>query len=407
MLPTELLIHRYSGEEIIPKRLKIEATNVAIATELISLFRDAVGQTQGELNRQLQELEGDTPDYRMKRGLAHLLKSAMCTFEIISPLEPQQLRERVFAFAANTLPSPQATPQTLDRLADLLSKELEREVFPDQIRAGLYADLAENRILTQFEEPTPEALLHRYNLSQVQGVFYKASHIILNVHRNDPGEYKLLFRYLKLFQLMTYIEGDADHGFTITIDGPASLFKVSTRYGLDIAKLIPAMLHVTKWNLKATLQTRDFYTNEPKLRHFSLKDDCGLVTHYPPGKPYDSMLEASFADRWDSLKSEWKLEREVDLIPIPGSVMIPDFRLVHPDGRTFLLEIVGYWRPEYLRKKFSQVRQSGCDNLILAISERLNLEKAGVKVQDTPARIIWFKDKLAPKVVLAAIADPN
>jgi hypothetical protein len=407
MLPTELLIHRYSGEEIIPKRLKLDATHVAIASELISLFRDVVGQTQGELNRQLQELEGDTPDYRIKRGLAHLLKSAMCTFEIISPLEPQQLRERVFAFAANIVPSPQATPQTLDRLADLLSKELEREVFPDQIRAGLYADLAENRILTEFEEPTPEALLHRYNLSQVQGVFYKASHIILNVHRNDPGEYKLLFRYLKLFQLMTYIEGDADHGFTITIDGPASLFKVSTRYGLDIAKLIPAMLHVTKWNLKATLQTRDFYTNEPKLRHFSLKDDCGLVTHYPPGKPYDSMLEASFADRWDSLKSEWRLEREVDLIPIPGSVMIPDFRLVHPDGRTFLLEIVGYWRPEYLRKKFSQVRQSGCDNLILAISERLNLEKAGVKVQNTPARMIWFKDKLAPKSVLAAIADPN
>lgn len=47
------------------------------------------------------------------------------------------------------------------------------------------------------------------------------------------------------------------------------------------------------------------------------------------------MLEAAFADRWDALKSDWRLEREVDLIPIPGSVMIPDFRLVHPDGRTF------------------------------------------------------------------------
>jgi predicted nuclease of restriction endonuclease-like RecB superfamily len=55
--------------------------------------------------------------------------------------------------------------------------------------------------------------------------------------------------------------------------------------------------------------------------------------------------------------------------------MIPDFRLVHPDGRSYLLEIVGYWRPEYLQKKFSQVRRAGCDNLILAISERLNLEK--------------------------------
>jgi uncharacterized protein len=70
-----------------------------------------------------------------------------------------------------------------------------------------------------------------------------------------------------------------------------------------------------------------------------------------------------------------------------------------------LLEIVGYWRPEYLRKKFSQVRQSGCENLILAISERLNLEKAGVKVGDTPAKIIWFKDKLLPKAVLAVLEE--
>jgi len=97
------------------------------------------------------------------------------------------------------------------------------------------------------------------------------------------------------------------------------------------------------------------------------------------------------------------LEREVDLIPLPGSVMIPDFRLVHPDGRTFLLEIVGYWRPEYLQKKFSQVRRSECDNLILAISERLNLEKAGVRIENVPAKIIWFKDKLLPKAVLEVL----
>ncbi len=127
------------------------------------------------------------------------------------------------------------------------------------------------------------------------------------------------------------------------------------------------------------------------------------MTHYPPGKPYDSMIEASFADKWNALKSCWALEREVDLIPIPGSVMIPDFRLVHPDGRSFLLEIIGYWRPEYLQKKFAQVRRAQCDNLILAISERLNLDKVGVKLNDVPARIVWFKDKLLPKSILAVI----
>ena len=403
MLPSDLLINRQRGEELEPKRLAVNAKNGAIATDLISRFQQHVGKTQGELDAQLKELEGEETDFKVKRGLAHLLKAdAFSSFEIVSPLEPPQLRQRVFALSAAAAPIPQNATRHLATLAEQLSTELEREVLPAHIQAGLYADLAENRILTRFDAPTSDALLHRYNLSQVQGVFYKASQLILTAHRNDPGEYKLLFRYLKLFGLMAYIEGDADHGFTITIDGPTSLFTTSTRYGLDIAKLIPALLHVTKWSLSAELQMRD-YAGAPKTCRFTLNSTCDLVSHYPPGKPYDSMLESAFAERWDALKTDWVLEREVDLIPIPGSVMIPDFRLVHPDGRTVLLEIVGYWRPEYLRKKFSQVRQSGCDNLILAISERLNLEKAGVKVSDTPAQVIWFKDKLLPKAVLAAL----
>lgn len=408
MLPTDLLIYRQNGEEITPKRLPIGGKSVAIVSELIALFQNCQGKTQGELERQLRELEGTTTDYRIKRGLAHLLRSeTFSKFAVVSPLEPQQLRQRVFALSAQAAPLPQMATMTLQTLAEQLSQELEREVLFDQIQSGLYADLDENKVLTQFDAPTPEALLHRYNLSQVQGIFYKANQIRIHAHRNDPGEYKLLFRYLKLFGLMAYIEGDADHGFTITIDGPTSLFKPSTRYGLDIAKLIPALLHVTKWSLAADLQIRDPYTKSATIRRFTLDSGCGLVSHYPPGKPYDSFLESSFADRWDSLQSEWILEREVDLIPIPGSVMIPDFRLVHPDGRSFLLEIVGYWRPEYLRKKFSQVRQSGRDDLILAISERLNLEKAGVNLSNTPARIIWFKDKLAPKAVLNVLNEAS
>jgi len=404
MLPSDLLSYRYQGETIVPKRLSIDESAIALAINQINCFQDAIGTTLGELNRKLLELEGDSPDYRVKRGLAHLLKNTFATFEIISPLEPQLLRQRVFASAAKITTIPENRDRTLEIIASSLSQELNREILPHEIEKGLYADLQENRIFTQFDPPIPEALLHRYNLSQVQGIFYRASHLVINAHRNDPGEYKLLFRYLKLFQLMAYIEGDADTGFTITIDGPTSLFKASTRYGLALAKMIPALLHVSKWSLKAKLQNRDSYTNSIKTSYFSLDDRCGLVTHYPPGKPYDSMLETSFARSWEKAKTVWRLEREVDLVPLPGSVMIPDFRLVHPDGRNYLLEIVGYWRPEYLQKKFSQVRRADADNLILAVSERLNLEKAGVKFTDLPARIIWFKDKLSPQSVLDILA---
>jgi uncharacterized protein len=403
VLPTELLQHRFQGEYIQPKQLALNEFNVSIANELIHLFQASVSLSRKHLQTDLQILEGDSTDYRLKRGLAHLLETAYSHFETQSPLPPVELRQRLFQQSAIACPHPQTTPQRLTGLAVELTKELGREITEQQIQQGLYGDLKENQILIQFEVPAPDTLLHRYNLAQVQGIFYRASEINIQAHRNDPGEYKLLFRYLKLFGLMAYIEGDAEYGFSLTIDGPASLFQSSPKYGLALAKLLPALLHVTRWNLTAILQTTDSYSHQPVTRQYSLDSSCSLVSHYPPGKPYDSLLEASFVDRWVNAATEWKLEREVDLIPIPGSVMIPDFRLVHPDGRVALLEIVGYWRPAYLQKKFAQVRKANLPNLILAISERLNLEKAGVNLQSLPAEVVWFKDKLHPKAVLSAL----
>ena len=113
MLPSELLMHRQNGEEIVPKRLTIDARNLAIAGELIACFQQAQFCSQGELDRLLLELEGDSPDYRLKRGLAHLLKSSCCEFEVVSPLEPQLLRLRVFALSAQSVPSLHQTGQTL------------------------------------------------------------------------------------------------------------------------------------------------------------------------------------------------------------------------------------------------------------------------------------------------------
>ena len=38
------------------------------------------------------------------------------------------------------------------------------------------------------------------------------------------------------------------------------------------------------------------------------------------------------------------------------------------------------------------------------VSERLNLEKAGVKFTEVPARIVWFKDKLSPTAILEVLS---
>jgi len=86
------LSQRYQGEAVIPKRLPYSADNLAIAAELIALFRAATGGTRADLQAQLQVLEGEETDYRMKRGLAHLLESAFSTFEMRSLIDPVTLR---------------------------------------------------------------------------------------------------------------------------------------------------------------------------------------------------------------------------------------------------------------------------------------------------------------------------
>jgi uncharacterized protein len=400
MLPSDLLISRYEGHSIVPTKLALNSQNLATAQTLIDCFETLKGRTKGELSQLLQEIEGDQTNYRLKRGIAHILEKSFSTFETVSPLDPIELRQLVFAESAKTPPNPSQTQATLQAVALALSTKLDKDISTQEIQRGLYADRQDNQILTEVESPTPESLIHRYNLSQVQGLFYRASQVVIQAYRNDPGEYKLLFRYIKLFRLMAYIEGDADHGFSLTLDGPTSLFQPSTRYGLDLAKMIPALLNVTRWRLNAQLNVKDSFSKEIRELSYALGSDCDLVSHYKKGTAFDSMVEESFYQSWQKAKTDWILEREVDLIPIPGSVMIPDFRLVHPEGKIYLLEIVGYWRKEYLQKKFAQVRKANRSDLILAISERLNLEKSGINSNDIPVPVIWYKDKLSAKSVL-------
>ena len=99
---------------------------LAIAAELIHQFAACVGHPQADLNQQLQLLEGEETDYRIKRGLAHILRNSFSTFEIVSPLDPQRLRQRVFGLAAETIPSLETAQAHLETLAQQLTQELEK-----------------------------------------------------------------------------------------------------------------------------------------------------------------------------------------------------------------------------------------------------------------------------------------
>lgn len=399
MLPTELLMFRVKGGVIEPKRLKPTTANLKLAETVIQTFEQHLGKRRFELDEELRLLEEGRSDYRVVRGLARLLLQ-QCDFEAGGGIEPHLAREKVFALAQGHPPSRRRTAELLEQVG----RSLERPLSPEELAGSLYADLEDQQTLISFDPPTPEELIHRFDLAQAQGVLYRAYSLIITARRNEPSRYKQLLKYTKLFGLMVTVEGDATFGFTLTMDGPTSLFSSTTRYGLAMAKFLPALIHVTKWDLTATIKPRkDLAWVDPNDDEwqYGLTSEDGYVSHYKVPEEHDSALESGFAERFQKLDTPWTLEREVDLVPVPGGVILPDFRLLHEDGRSALVEIVGYWRPDYLRKKFDLLRKSGREDVIVCVSERLNLEKAGVDPADFGERVVWFKGVLSPKEVLA------
>ena len=81
------------------------------------------------------------------------------------------------------------------------------------------------------------------------------------------------------------------------------------------------------------------------------------------------------------------------------TVMIPDFSFTHrKDGRRALLEIVGFWRPEYLRRKLEKLRQAQRRDLIVAVSRDLNVSEEDFA--EVPGGVFFFKNRIQPREVI-------
>ena len=385
MLTTDLLFSYQRGAQVYPRFLRREQQ--IWAEQVLNLIREHQHRSRGDLQAALRALEGDSPDYRIVRGLAHLALNAAEFTLATGDLEPEMLRREVFTLAAERggYGETQAR-EVLEAVAPRYQLEAET------LREALYADLPENHRLTALPDFTPDRLVDRYNLAQAQGLLYSALCLRLTAHRNVPGEYRRLFQHLKFHGLMYAVEGHLDDGYQIYVDGPASLFKQTRKYGLQMAMFLPALLRVSRWEMEAVLQRDD------RELHYRLDSQSPLkpLTAAPPA--YDSLLEARFAKRWEQLGTLWILEREVEIVDLKGTVFVPDFALRHADGRIMHVEIMGFWHPDYLRRKLDKLRRAAMPNLIVAVSERLNV--GADDFRDIPGPVLFFKGKLDPRAVL-------
>lgn len=399
MLTSDLLLTRNEGPYLYPRYIAVDSPRFArMAEELIEIFAAHEGQTRRELTEALNRYAEDSTDYRIQRGLAKLLSDDRCEFIERSVAPPAEVRQRLFALARENHPvvlHPDLIhPVTKDDILLEVAREYKTE--PEQLAWALYADLNENHILTRFDAPTTEWLLQRYNVALAQALLYRCIQMKLSVFRNIPSRYKQLFKFIKFYQLMHTIQGDLDSGYEVLLDGPVSMFRLSQKYGLQLAVFLPALLLCTRWKMEAEIVQPD-----GSHRFFPLDESVRLVSHYRDSTMYDSLLERTFAERFEEIDSGWQIEREVAIINLKETVFIPDFAFRHQDGRTALMEIVGFWRPDYLEKKIMKLRRSGRSDMVVAVSADLNVGEEDFK--DVPGSVFFFKNRINPKEIITRL----
>ena len=398
MLPLDLLRYRIQEDEVSPRYVNPKNRKYrAIAKDLIEIYAVHLNKTKGALGSALADYEAADTNYHITRGLAKLLEDRS-EFTIQSPIEPEVLREKIFTYASKRHPvvtkrdrlHRHTRPKALAQVAGELN------ISTNELAQGMYADLEENRRLTGFEPPTVEWLLDRYNVALAQAMLYRASEMTIRIYRNIPTKYRLVFQFIKFFKLMHVVSGNNADGYQIILDGPASMFRLSQKYGIQMALFLPALLHCERWWLDATI-----IMNKNDHLRFELNDEFGLQSHYRDPGEFDSELERHFATQFDKVDTEWTLERETDIINLKDTVMIPDFAFSHPDGRRALMEIVGFWTPDYLQKKLWKLKRAAMPNMIMAVSDQLNCSTEDFR--DIPGEVLFFKTRIKPREVLEKI----
>lgn len=412
MLRGEHVIARLRRGRLVPHRLSPSDERVLeVAGELCALYathRDAPrSRLEEELALREEEL-GPRLDarrgFKVVRALSKLLEERA---EWSSPTaaDPYTVRTRIFELAAALPEPPAAEPGLLETATreDVLSR-VARETGLEDPAAVMYADRRGSQLLGVFEEPSPEELVARYNVAQVQGVLYAARELTVDLEAGADA--RLVFHYVKKLGLIYRVE-PLRGGYRLHLDGPLSLFGGTRKYGLRLAKFLPGLLLTGPWKLSADVTW--------KGRRAALELDSrsgGLTSHYAgprEARERDDDVRDAFTRAWDRAKDTggWELAPGPGILPVPGlkNALVPDFTLRNPGtGEEAHLEILGFWSERSLIDRVALLREAEKrgHRLLIAAPESLGATPETLSGAVRSA-VIPFKNRLAVKAVLEAL----
>ncbi len=365
MLTGNLLLYTRRQGRLMPRLLDpAEPRLVAGAEALLQLFAAFFNRRRGELEEALRDLALPGVPARVAQGLAKLLLDR-CEFESAAAAEPQALRRELFDAAAQAWRREGAPGLTRWREDVLRSVGGGHGLAPSQVEHALYADLAENQLLTGMRPLTAEGLLYRFNVAQVQGLLLRAGQITLRSPWPSPKRLRQLFRYLKFFGLLFRQEPDGQGELVLVMDGPLSVLESGSRYGLNLAQFLPVLfLWEQPWRLSCTLIPRP----GQKEARLELEPHPFLKSHYPDHGQWVAEEVRQFVERFNGLGGRWLAAPAEELVSLPGNhYLIPDFAFRSLGGGVeFQLEYLQYPSQDQLAKRLRLIDECKLDNYLLA-----------------------------------------
>lgn len=387
MLPSNLLVvHKRKGE-IQPRYAKLSAENLKIASQLIEIYKEHLGEKKKVLTALVAELENQGYEYRFIRALS-LLLDRKGMFLCNNKIKPSDLRKKIFqATEKYGLPTTsKKRQQIIERIAS------ETALTIETIEEQMYADLDAELILEKFEAPSALELLQQYNLSLTQTLLFECSELNFKA----SGNWQRLFYWVKKLGLIYEVyQGDDVY---VKINGPSSLFKLTKRYGSNMAKLLPVIISNQTWSINAKILWK--YTNEVcTFEASNIKHGVLLPTPIFQAVTYDSATEERFATQFRALNSGWILKREPEPVLAGNQVMVPDFSL-EKAGLKIYIEIMGFWTDEYLQRKAEKLKHVNA-KMIIIVQETLACEKLVTLEKRPQLHFIYYKDKMPLSAILS------
>ncbi|MEE8452184.1 MAG: DUF790 family protein [Thermoguttaceae bacterium] len=394
MLTRQHAIADYDSGRIFPDRLtqKLHRPYPGYAERMLRVYCRGIGRTRKELHRAVWTILSEAEDCPARRIEAFCkLLDDVATYDRDARGRAAALRKDVFHAAAERHP--------LVRRADRLFETEEARVKADiatrlgrpwrDIDRDLFADVIEFQRLVRFEGYADgAALLARYNVAQVQAALYDA--VAMTVWATD--DFKTILRYAKLAGLMHTITRTGSGQYCVRFDGPVSVLRQTRRYGTAMARFLPALIACRGWRMHAVIRTRRRGWNVG----LDLSHNDGLNSHLPVPDDFDSHVEEAFAEKWGpEPRDGWRLVREGEILHQRQKVFVPDFAFQHEDGRSVLLEIVGFWTPEYLEAKQQTLKTFEDQRILLAVAAPV-----AEKLDTQPEQTIVYKSALLIKDVL-------